>query len=477
MLNANGYKQVFKRARHKKIPQTATISIYVYFRSTMKLQFWLISAALACYSCSGKALSERSIRQGKKQDKPWLLVTTFNHYFDSANTVEIRRGKGFLYKLKGSDGRMQAKWLGEFKPFKEVSIAQFINAPQKGFMFVPIDSLNGLLKVVVTDSIDFFETPEKWRFVEKGQTPFDYKKQISLISITGVTAITRGMGIVADNRGVDFLTENLKPWFMNSDVMHISNEVSFTPDCTFPRGGTKFCSKKEHFKAITDLGCDIVELTGNHNRDHGQDAFVKTYEWYLNQGIRPFGGGRNAQEANTPLIITLKDSTRIGFIGFNEVCPLGECATEKEPGANRWNSEKAKKVIGEMKQTYKCNFVVASVQFGEVDAYTPSATQAPICREIIDYGADMVYGSQAHQIQEVVFYKNKPVYYGLGNFLFDQIHRIGVRQAFFLQNYFYRGKLIATKPVFTFMAETRQPNIADENQEWTMKKLVYPTNR
>jgi poly-gamma-glutamate synthesis protein (capsule biosynthesis protein) len=65
-----------------------------------------------------------------------------------------------------------------------------------------------------------------------------------------------------------------------------------------------------------------------------------------------------------------------------------------------------------------------SVQFGEVDAYTPSATQAPICREIIDYGADMLYGSQAHQIQQVVFYKNKPIYYGLGNFLFDQIHRI-----------------------------------------------------
>jgi poly-gamma-glutamate capsule biosynthesis protein CapA/YwtB (metallophosphatase superfamily) len=85
----------------------------------------------------------------------------------------------------------------------------------------------------------------------------------------------------------------------------------------------------------------------------------------------------------------------------------------------------------------------------------------------------MIYGSQAHQIQQVVFYKNKPIYYGLGNFLFDQIHRIGVRQAFFLQNYFYRGKLIATKPVFTFMAATRQPSIATEAQEWAMKKLVY----
>ncbi|NBP06388.1 MAG: CapA family protein [Bacteroidetes bacterium] len=440
----------------------------------MKLHFQLFSIYLLCLACSGKASDEHTDKLKNPMDKPWLLVTTFNHYYDSANTSELRKGKGFLYKLKGSDSKMQARWLGEFKPFKTVSIAEFIKCPQKGFMFIPIDSLNGLLKVVVTDSIDFFENPEKWRFTEKGQTPFDFNKQISLISITGVTAITRGSGIVADNQGIEFLTEKLKPWFAKTDVMHISNEVSFTPDCVFPRGGTKFCSKKEHFKAITDLGCDIVELTGNHNRDHGKDAFVKTYEWYMEQGIKPFGGGRNAKEANQPTIVTLKDSTRIGFIGFNELCPLGECAGENEPGANRWDSAKASKVIAEMKGKLKCNFVIVSMQFGEIDAYTPSATQRVICKQIIDFGADMIYGSQAHQIQQVIFYKNKPIYYGLGNFLFDQIHRIGVRQAFFLQNYFYRGKLIATKPVFTFMADTRQPTIANENQEWTMKKLVYP---
>ncbi|MBM3921129.1 MAG: CapA family protein [Sphingomonadales bacterium] len=440
----------------------------------MKSQLWILSAVLTGFYCSGKAFSEGKKPNIKTQDKPWLLVTTFNHYYDSANTAELRQGKGFLYKLKGSDTKLQARWLGEFKPFKTVTISEFIKSPQKGFMFLPIDSLNGLLKVVITDSVDFFETPQKWRFIEKGQIPFDYKKQISLISITGVTAITRAMGIVADNQGIDFLTENLKPWFSKTDVMHISNEVSFTPDCIFPRGGTKFCSKKEHFKAITDLGCDIIELTGNHNRDHGMDAFVKTYEWYTEQGIKPFGGGRNAKEANQPAIVTLKDSTRIGFIGFNELCPLGECAGEKEPGANRWDSAKARKVIGDMKTRLKCNFVIVSMQFGEIDAYTPSATQSVICKQIIDFGADMLYGSQAHQIQQVTFYKNKPIYYGLGNFLFDQIHRIGVRQAFFLQNYFFKGKLIATKPVFTFMSDIRQPGIANEKQEWEMKKLVYP---
>lgn len=440
------------------------------------LQLLCSSVLLTISACSPKSrqVSTNPLQPVARQDRPWLLVTPFTNFRDSVSSAELANGGVFLYQLKGTSDRLPAEWLGQFKPFREVSLTQFLSATPQGYMLVPIDSMNGLLKTVVVDSFDFFQQPAKWPFYEKGKDRFDFSKHVSLVSITGVTAITRAMGIAADQQGVDFLTQNLKPWFAHSDVMHISNEVSFTPDCTYPRGGTKFCSKQEHFRAVTDLGCDIVELTGNHNRDHGNDAFIKTYEWYLQQGIRPFGGGRNEAEANTPLVVTLKDSTRIGFIGFNELCPLGECADAANPGANRYDSAKARAVIQRMKNELKCQFVIASVQFGEIDAYTPSESQPGICHLLIDAGADMVYGSQAHQIQQVEFYRSKPVYYGLGNFLFDQVHRIGVRQAFFLQNYFYRGKLIATVPVFTFMAASRQPSIAAENEEWEMKKLVYP---
>ena len=77
-------------------------------------------------------------------------------------------------------------------------------------------------------------------------------------------------------------------------------------------------------------------------------------------------------------------------------------------------------------------------------------------QKLIDFGADVILGSQAHQAQEIALYKGKVIFYGLGNFMFDQIHRLGVRQAFFLEGYFYNGKIIQFQPVYTFMNKDRQ---------------------
>jgi poly-gamma-glutamate synthesis protein (capsule biosynthesis protein) len=96
-----------------------------------------------------------------------------------------------------------------------------------------------------------------------------------------------------------------------------------------------------------------------------------------------------------------------------------------------------------------------------------------ICREWMDAGADVVYGSQAHQVQQIEFYKNKPIFYGLGNFLFDQVHRIGVRQGFFLHYYFYKGKLIQIQPVYTYTTDDRRPSIATKEQSSAIKKAIF----
>ena len=56
--------------------------------------------------------------------------------------------------------------------------------------------------------------------------------------------------------------------------------------------------------------------------------------------------------------------------------------------------------------------------------------------------------------------------------MFDQIHRIGVRQAFFLECYFYKGKIIQFKPVYTFMQLNRIPNVATYDEASVIKKAI-----
>ena len=409
---------------------------------------------------------------------PLFAVTGFSSEQDSISMDSLKTlyCSGNVYVLKATDSL--ANLFFDCKNSKQVeNLRAFIPLAKKNILVTDIKNMSNQFKALKIDGKSFFEDFKDYPLIVKNDSSkaFDYSSNITKFSLTGVTAITRNSGIAADTYGIDFLTENLKPHFENTDILHISNEVSFSEGCYYKvyDPNFKFCTKKEHFQALLDLGADVIELTGNHNLDYGQTPYKQTFQWYKDQGMKTFGGGLNSEEANTPIIVKMKDGKTLGFIGFNESCPIGECADQNKAGANRYEREKARKVIQKLRNELKADYIIATVQFNEVDSYAPTTTQDKISKDLLEFGADMVYGSQAHQVQQVEFHKGKSIFHGLGNFLFDQVHRIGVRQAFFLHNYFYEGKYIQSVPVFTFIAMNRKPMLATKEEIAEMKKVVY----
>ena len=57
---------------------------------------------------------------------------------------------------------------------------------------------------------------------------------------------------------------------------------------------------------------------------------------------------------------------------------------------------------------------------GEEYKFTSNTYQKKIYRKLVDNGADAVFGSHPHVIQEIEDYKNKKIFYSMGNFIFDQ---------------------------------------------------------
>lgn len=359
------------------------------------------------------------------------------------------------------------------------SLDEFLPLASENILITDIENLRNQFKALAIDSISFFKNAEQYPLIYKSSESekFDYEQQISKLMVTGVTAITRLTGAAAQQNGALFLTENIREYFQDADWVHVSNEVSYLENCQSFGEGLQFCSLKEFYEAFEDLNVNIIELSGNHNRDFGDQAFIDTYNFYQEKGIQTFGGGLNPEQANTPLILETKGGYKIAWIGFNERCPLRECSEQSgEPGANPYDSLKAAKVIQKMKEEMKVDFVIASVQFAEWDHYRPTPSQKNICQDLVDFGADFVYGSQAHQVQKVAFYKGKTIFYGFGNFLFDQMHSNGIRQGFFLENYIYKGKIIQSIPVFTFTQKSYRPGIATDEQEVAIKKEIFDTN-
>jgi hypothetical protein len=427
-----------------------------------------------------KAKDDSNISPIPKKSSEILFVVSGFGSSDTNITItnlisRLRTDSTNTYILK--DVREEIKLLFPVVKAKIISSENNVPFSDTVIFITNLNHLAAEAKALKVNGKDFFEDSTAYPLCADKSEAIKIRKKITQLNLTGVTAITRGVCSTIEQNGTDYITENIRSYFEKADFVHISNEVSIAENCQCMGATMRFCSKEEHFKILKDLHCNIVELTGNHNRDYGDAPFLKTMEWYKKNNIKTFGGGNSPEEANTPLVVTLKDGTRLGFIGFNEFCPCAECAdVPAECGANRWDSLKAKAVIKKMKNELKCNYIIASVQYGESDSYYPTPSQKKISQQLLNYGADMTYGSQAHQVQQITFINHKPLFYGLGNFIFDQMHRTGLRQAYFLQMYFYNGKLLQARPVFTFYQNDRRLHIATHDEAGSIRKEIFISN-
>jgi len=308
---------------------------------------------------------------------------------------------------------------------------------------------------------------------------------VSKINMTGVTAITRALGGKVDASGdYGYPAKKIADFLKDADLTHTSNEVSFVPGCA-NAAGMRFCSKPEYIKALQDSGVDIVELTGNHNNDFGVKYSVSTIETYKKLGMDYFGGGLNDKDASKALVKEVKGS-KVAFLGYNyydTMLGTGALAGPDRAGANSFSYDKMKKDIANAKQS--ADVVIVDFQFQECYSYPPNGGIYPICykplaypdqkevfRRAVEYGADIVVGAQAHQPQTYEIYKDKIIFYGLGNLFFDQIYWIGTRQGLVLSNYLYQGRVLQTRVSTTLYGNDMQPYVTTGEERELLLNLL-----
>ena len=94
-----------------------------------------------------------------------------------------------------------------------------------------------------------------------------------------------------------------------------------------------------------------------------------------------------------------------------------------------YDSEDAQKQIAANNDS---DLIVAYLHFGNEYSNSPNENQVKIAHELIDYGADVVVGSHPHVTQGIEMYNGKPIFYSLGNFIFDQSNT-ATHSAYFVQ--------------------------------------------
>lgn len=302
------------------------------------------------------------------------------------------------------------------------------------------------------------------------------KDNVLTMAQTGVTALSRGMnGKLTEVGDAKYFSQDIAEYLRSFDITHTSNEASFSEMAS----ADNICSDPRFIDTLLDIGLDVVELTGNHNQDCGDEAANNTIDIYNSNNIKIVGGGKTATEAVMPLEINTK-GTGITFLAYNQ--STGGATLDDTPGANQYDETNVTTEIAAAKergdiviidiQYYECNAYVADYEDNTCDyANSAAGDQVGFFRHLIDLGADIVVGTSAHQSQTFELYGDGVIYYGLGNLFFDQAWWPGTTRSLILSHYFYNDKLLQTKVVPTVYDTNYQTKIM-ESPEWFIDRLI-----
>ena len=162
---------------------------------------------------------------------------------------------------------------------------------------------------------------------------------------------------------------------------------------------------------------DAVGLANNHSGDFGQAAFAQMLGLLKHNKIGVYGGGMNLAEAHTPWIIERK-GVRVAILGYDEFQPRSFEADTDRPGVAWSEDSQVLRDIRAARTLHKADVVIPVMHWGWEDPIA-NDRQRQLARLMIDAGADAVIGGHPHQLQDTERYKGKPIFYSLGNFVFD----------------------------------------------------------
>lgn len=222
-------------------------------------------------------------------------------------------------------------------------------------------------------------------------------------------------------------------WFdimKNADIAVMNNEFCISDRGTAMNGKAfTFRANPVHTALYNQLGVDLVTLANNHAYDYGKDAFLDTMTHLKNYGVSYVGGGANAEEAQHP-VYYLVNGRKIAFVSATraEKYILTPEAKENSPGVFRcYDPQRLLEVIAEAKS--QSDYVILLVHWGKEGTHALESVMEETAPLYIDAGADLIVGAHAHRLQGIEFYKDKAIFYNLGNFWFDNFDiEVGLMQ-------------------------------------------------
>ena len=456
---------------HRRMKITRSLSASFALRTCMALLLWM-------------GFAPRPLHAQPNGQRFWVVAAPFPTVADGITLDALKafwKGDGAALKAASNNGAAPKLFLtpesrnalvglmGE--PAGNTPIVMTDAAGQVGTAWaarpaalavLPFDQLESRWKVLQVDGVNLLDKQADANAypLRTDGAPNRDVSRMSVVAMTGVTALVRGTAVMMEKKGITYPGEKIREWMTTADIAHVSNEVSFWDQCPKPSfySGVTMCSDLRYLELLKYVGTDVIELTGNHLWDRGWQNLSTTLKIYEDLGWPYFGGGRTSATALNPVKYEI-NSNKIAFVGCNWFG--SDWATDKQPGSARCgakNPQKLDLIVPLIQQLTKEGYlVIATLQYLELYSYSASPQQVQDFAALRTAGAVVVNGSQGHHAQGFDVNEKGFVHYGTGNLFFGDQAGVGTHQSFVDRHVFYNGKYLGVDLRTAYIQDNAQP--------------------
>ncbi len=258
-----------------------------------------------------------------------------------------------------------------------------------------------------------------------------YQERTASILNFGDMMLDRNVRNMIEKNGEDYLFANLvaeeNNIFTGMDAVSANLEGPFADKRRPTTKSIAFRFNPDLLPMLKKYNFSLFSHANNHTYDMGAAGFEEAKKNLDAAGFEFYGSQYKVN--NDSLLIKKIGDFNFGFIGINDTNSPVEILKVVDLIKNARNQA--------------VDFVIINAHWGQEYKEISNKRQRELAHAFIDAGADVVIGHHPHVVQEMEVYNNRPIFYSLGNFIFDQYFSAPTQQSLGISLIFKEKEIVA----------------------------------
>lgn len=233
----------------------------------------------------------------------------------------------------------------------------------------------------------------------------DKKEEIKTVPLLfiGDVMLGRYVEVLKNKEGLDPFGDTSNFLASHITIANLEGPIPLLHKPT-PMNGYTFSFASSTPEYLKNHGITAVSLSNNHSRDQGLSGYENTKKVLDKEGVGHFGG---YSSNDLDYFETKLGTTTVIIFGANMISTM-------------WKEKVIHDFVQFLRQKYPDAYLVSYIHWGNEYVLEQGEIQRNLAHKLIDEGVSLIIGSHPHVVEGIEIYKGSPIFYSLGNFIFDQ---------------------------------------------------------